>query len=155
VLGPIMFTIVIATSIWVFVDAKSLGAKKGALGGGFLDSGAGAWCFGCLLVWILLFPCYLATRPKLVAAKATRRQLSASPPAYPAYAQAYPMSNEYGPPQQTWQSMPAPPPVQMPVALPGSHSRDSVTDEIERLHALYQSGALSPEEFDSLKRRLI
>jgi hypothetical protein len=43
----------------------------------------------------------------------------------------------------------------MPVALPGSHSRDSVTDEIERLHALYQSGALSPEEFDSLKRRLI
>lgn len=58
--------IVIVSAIWAAVDASRLGARRGAIGGGILDMGPAGWFFACLLVWIVSFPCYLATRPKLV-----------------------------------------------------------------------------------------
>ena len=51
----------IATSIWVLVDAKTLGVKKGQISG-MGDIGPWGWFFACLLLWIVGFPFYLAKR---------------------------------------------------------------------------------------------
>jgi hypothetical protein len=92
VLNIVIFLLVLASSLWVLADASNLGAKRGALGGGFLDSGAGAWFFGCLLFWIIAFPCYLVARPRLVAAKRARESSWRAPyPLAPAnYGQPWP-----------------------------------------------------------------
>lgn len=52
---------VIATSVWVLIDAKTIGIKKGQIDG-MGNIGAVGWFFGCLLLWIVCFPFYLAKR---------------------------------------------------------------------------------------------
>lgn len=64
--------IVLGTSIWVAADASGLDVKRGCLGGNFVDSGPVGWFFVTLLIWIIGFPLYLATRPKYVALKAKK-----------------------------------------------------------------------------------
>ncbi len=54
--------VVIETSLWVAVDAKQIGVKKGKLGGGFFDRGRWEWFTLCLLFWIVGFPTYLVKR---------------------------------------------------------------------------------------------
>ena len=53
---------VIETSLWVVVDAKQIGVKKGQLGGGFFDRGHWEWFTLCLLLWIIGFPSYVVKR---------------------------------------------------------------------------------------------
>lgn len=53
--------IVIATSIWVLVDAKNIGVKKGQIQG-LGNLGPWGWFFACFLLWIVGFPFYLAKR---------------------------------------------------------------------------------------------
>ena len=53
--------LVIGTSIWVLVDAQSIGVKKGQLQG-MANMGPWGWFFVCLLLWIVGFPMYLAKR---------------------------------------------------------------------------------------------
>jgi hypothetical protein len=62
--------IVVATSIWVFFDATSLGikrtgnkseAKTGAISA---DMGPGGWFACCLFFWVVSFPMYLTKRAK-------------------------------------------------------------------------------------------
>jgi len=65
----IMWVIVIGTSIWVGIDAKSIGAKKGLIGGLF-DIGPVGWFFVTLLIWIIGFPAYLVARGKIIKAVA-------------------------------------------------------------------------------------
>lgn len=67
----LIWLVVIGTSIWVAVDASTLGARKGTVKG-LGDMSAAGWFFACLLLWIIAFPMYLATRPKLVEAKTAR-----------------------------------------------------------------------------------
>jgi hypothetical protein len=69
-LHSIIFLVVVGSGIWVLIDSSRLGAKRGALGGGFLDMGPVGWFLVTLLLWIVGFPCYLAVRPRLV----TRRR---------------------------------------------------------------------------------
>ena len=57
----ILLLVVIGTSIWVLVDAKSIGIKKGQIKG-FANVGPWGWFFVCLLMWIIGFPLYLAKR---------------------------------------------------------------------------------------------
>jgi hypothetical protein len=57
----IVLILVVATSIWVLVDAKTIGVKKGQVKG-MADLGAWGWFFVCLLLWIVGFPFYLAKR---------------------------------------------------------------------------------------------
>lgn len=57
-------TLVIATSVWVLIDAKTIGVEKGQLGG-LADIGPWGWFFVCLFLWIVGFPYYLAKRPEL------------------------------------------------------------------------------------------
>ena len=64
----------VGSSIWVLIDSSRLGAKRGALGGGFLDMGPVGWFAVTLLLWIVGLPCYLAIRPRLV----TRRRALAT-----------------------------------------------------------------------------
>lgn len=55
---------VIGCAIWVYADAKSIGARKG-LNPGFLDLGPVGWALCTLLFWILGFPLYLAQRSSI------------------------------------------------------------------------------------------
>ena len=57
----LIWIIVIGTSIWVWMDAKSIGVKKGQVQG-LADLGPTGWLFACLLLWIVAFPIYLAKR---------------------------------------------------------------------------------------------
>jgi len=57
----LIWLIIIGTSIWVLVDAKSIGVKKGQIKG-LGNMGPWGWFFVCLLLWIVGFPFYLAKR---------------------------------------------------------------------------------------------
>lgn len=59
--------IVIGTAVWVAIDASQLNVTSGKLGGGLLDMGVIGWTLGCLLLWIICFPAYLAKRSEYVA----------------------------------------------------------------------------------------
>ena len=61
VMDQLIIIVIVATSIWVFVDAKGIGARKG-LQKGFFDLGPFGWFATCLLLWIVGFPVYLAKR---------------------------------------------------------------------------------------------
>jgi hypothetical protein len=64
----LVWLIVIFTSIWVYFDAKSIGARKGALKG-FFDLGPAGWFWVTLLLWIVGFPAYLAKRGEIKSAR--------------------------------------------------------------------------------------
>ncbi len=49
-LSILILFVVIGTTIWVYFDAKSLGESPGG------------WLVGCILLWIVVFPIYLAKR---------------------------------------------------------------------------------------------
>lgn len=57
--------IVIATSIWTFLDAKRLGVAKAGesvrTGRVAVDTGSMGWLACCLLFWIVAFPFYLSS----------------------------------------------------------------------------------------------
>jgi hypothetical protein len=62
---------VIGSAIWVYVDAKSIGARKGLIPG-FLDLGPVGWALCTLLFWILGFPLYLTQRGSIKQAARQR-----------------------------------------------------------------------------------
>ena len=53
--------LVVATSLWVLFDARSIGVKKDVIPG-FFNMGPVGWFFSCLLMWIIGFPAYIAKR---------------------------------------------------------------------------------------------
>jgi len=57
----IVVFIVIVTSVWVLIDAKNIGVKKGQITG-LLNLGPWGWFICSLLLWIISFPCYLIKR---------------------------------------------------------------------------------------------
>jgi len=59
--GLIVYLLVIGSSIWVVVDAKSIGVKRGQIKG-IANMGPWGWFVACLLFWILGFPLYLSKR---------------------------------------------------------------------------------------------
>ena len=61
----LMWLTVIGTSIWVFIDASSIGVKKGQIKG-VSDMGPVSWLFACLLLWIISFPLYLSKRSEFI-----------------------------------------------------------------------------------------
>jgi len=56
--------VVLATSVWVYFDAKALGARRG-LQKGLADMGPLGWALACVLLWIIAFPFYVANRATL------------------------------------------------------------------------------------------
>ncbi|WP_036221231.1 FxLYD domain-containing protein [Mesoaciditoga lauensis] len=63
--------LVLGTSIWVLVDAKTIGVRKGLVKG-FFDIGPWGWFFSCLLIWIIAFPIYIAKRGEFKRLNAER-----------------------------------------------------------------------------------
>lgn len=60
-MSGLFFLVSIGTSIWVLIDAKSIGVKRGQIQG-IGNLGPWGWFFACLLLWIVVFPFYLVKR---------------------------------------------------------------------------------------------
>ena len=60
----VFWGLVISSSIWVYVDAKMIGVKKGQVKG-LANLSPREWCAVCILLWIIGFPSYLVMRPRL------------------------------------------------------------------------------------------
>ena len=75
----IIWLVVLGSSIWVAFDASHLGVKAHCLGGGFADMGPVGWFFCTLLLWIIGFPVYMATRPKYVMRQQSSQSGSLGP----------------------------------------------------------------------------
>lgn len=59
-----VYFVIISTSIWVWLDAKAIGVKKGQVKG-IANLGPTGWLIVCLLLWIVGFPMYLYKRKEL------------------------------------------------------------------------------------------
>ena len=68
------YLVVLASSLWVFRDARSLGITR-RTGPGFFNMGPLSWFVSCLLLWAVAFPAYLVTRRRY------KRAASATAPA--------------------------------------------------------------------------
>jgi len=55
------FSVVFGTSVWVLIDSRNIGIKKGTTTG-FFNMGPTGWFVACLLCWIAAFPVYLIKR---------------------------------------------------------------------------------------------
>jgi hypothetical protein len=56
-MGTLILLVVVATTVWVGVDAHGRRWPKGTLA-----RSTGGWIFGCLALWIVVLPFYLAQR---------------------------------------------------------------------------------------------
>ncbi len=97
-----LWVVVLATSIWVLIDAKSIGVKKGQLRG-VANMGPWGWFFGCLGLWVIGFPLYLANRPRLKSINRGVEEVSSnfttpSPPSQdvPTYTKAHTNGGVFG-----------------------------------------------------------
>ena len=54
-------SVVFGTSLWVLIDSRNIGIKKGTTKG-FFNMGPTGWFLACLLCWIAAFPVYLVKR---------------------------------------------------------------------------------------------
>lgn len=62
--------VVLGSSVWVLIDAKRIGVRKGLVDG-IANIGPWGWFFGCILLWIVVFPLYLIKRDTLKKAAAS------------------------------------------------------------------------------------
>lgn len=57
--------VVLGSSVWVLIDAHRLGLRAGRDGKRrLLSNDPATWFFGCILLWIVVFPLYLVARTK-------------------------------------------------------------------------------------------
>jgi len=63
------FSVVFGTSVWVLIDSRHIGIKKGSTKG-FFNMGPTGWFLACLLCWIAAFPVYLIKRREHLLAMA-------------------------------------------------------------------------------------
>jgi hypothetical protein len=63
VLTGLVLLVILGSAIWVYADARQLGVRYGSSGMLF-EGGPLAWAVGTLIVWIVVFPLYLAARPR-------------------------------------------------------------------------------------------
>lgn len=141
-MGYIVLLVVIGTSIWVLIDAQSIGVRKGLVTG-VADMGPVGWFIACLGIWILAFPFYLAKRDEFKqanlqdpqAGRSVERPVQAARVVggRAAVARAIPMAETTG----------------------GGSGGASIAEEIGKLGALRDKGYLSEEEFQSQKQRIL
>jgi hypothetical protein len=56
-----MGVVCVASSTWVYVDARTIGVARGQAPGA-LDLGPRGWLVACLVGWLIVFPAYLMMR---------------------------------------------------------------------------------------------
>ncbi len=69
--GPLLVSVgfLLVSAVWVYIDAKSIGARKGLVGG-LADNSPLVWAVGTVLMWIVVVPIYLANRGRIQHAAA-------------------------------------------------------------------------------------
>jgi hypothetical protein len=142
-MAAVIILIVLGTTIWVAFDASSIGAGKRSG-----TTGPAAWFLFCLLLWIVGFPVYLANRSKIKAAAALA---GAAHPNDTNLTVVGPLP----PPQPVWPPGPTAHGQQQLYWDGTGSGTASRADELTKLDALRQSGALSQEEFDAEKVKLL
>ena len=60
-IDPLAFLVVVGTTVWVWIDSRNIGIKKGSTKGIF-NMGPTGWFLACLLCWIVAFPVYVIKR---------------------------------------------------------------------------------------------
>ena len=60
-IDPLAFLVVVGTSVWVLIDSRNIGIKKGSTKR-FFNMGPTGWFLAFLLCWIVAFPVYLFKR---------------------------------------------------------------------------------------------
>jgi hypothetical protein len=70
VIDLLPFSIVFGSSVWVLIDSRNIGIKKGSTTG-FFNMGPTGWFLACLLCWIAAFPIYLIKRREHLLAVAS------------------------------------------------------------------------------------
>lgn len=137
-LGDLVLLLVSASSIWVVADASRLGVRRGVIGGGhWADVGVLGWLLLCVLLWIVAFPAYLATRPKYVA---LREQYPRGP---------IPEAAARRKIEQSWQAR------EVDRQVGGRPGSTDAAELLRQLGDLHASGVLTDEEFQSKKRELL
>lgn len=63
----VVLLMVLLSGVLVYADAHAIGAGKHRLGG-LADTSDVTWGIGTALLWIIVLPLYLITRPKILAA---------------------------------------------------------------------------------------
>lgn len=104
-----MAFLVLASAVWVYFDARSIGARKGLVSG-LADNGPGMWAFATVVMWIITFPLYLANRSKIQEA-ATRAAQRSSPRYGPGSVSQY--GGHYAP-GRAWGTVTSPTPARPP-----------------------------------------
>ena len=74
------FSVVFGTSVWVLIDSRNIGIRKGTTKG-FFNMGPTGWFLACLLCWIAAFPVYLIKRREHLLAVAAGKEHGGSPDA--------------------------------------------------------------------------
>jgi len=72
------FSVVFGTSVWVLIDSRNIGIKKGTTKG-FFNMGPTGWFLACLLCWIAAFPIYLIKRREHLLAVAAGEDHGGTP----------------------------------------------------------------------------
>ena len=70
-------SVVFGTSLWVLIDSRNIGIKKGT-SNGFFNMGPTGWFLACLLCWIAAFPAYLVKRREHMRALAAKEQAASA-----------------------------------------------------------------------------
>jgi hypothetical protein len=87
-MSSIIWLVVVGAAVWVGFDARSLGVRRGRLGGGVIDMSVFSWVVCCIFLFLIAFPCYLVARSKY---QAMRDAPAGTPAAIPAPA-AWPVA---------------------------------------------------------------
>lgn len=76
----VSFGFVVVSAVWIYIDAKSIGARKGLVGG-IANNSPLVWAIGTVLVWVIVVPVYLFNRSKIqhAAAVVDRRYVEQFP----------------------------------------------------------------------------
>jgi hypothetical protein len=81
--GLLIVLVIVATSVWVLIDAHAIGAVRDK-SLGMAGTSPAAWFVGSLLVWIIVFPMYLLHRPAIKSAAEARKLVPSNPAMPPA-----------------------------------------------------------------------
>jgi hypothetical protein len=124
---------VVCTSIWAALDARAnrIPTTNKPYS---LNNGALMWFFGCLLLWIIYFPCYLYRRFRTLR----ERKRALAPP-----------------PTMNVRIVNAEQPGATPAHMHKSVLRPDIEQELRRLAKLVQDKLISESDFEMKKKQML
>ncbi|NLH48656.1 MAG: SHOCT domain-containing protein [Myxococcales bacterium] len=123
---------ILCTAIWAATDASKIEINKYKTG----LSGPVAIFFGAVILWIIVFPWYLAVRKRVLAGEVPLKATGAVPQAAVASSIPFAPSQAVSPPSSS------------------GLSSDALA-QLEKLAQLKEKGVLTEEEFSEQKKKLL